>query len=163
ELYRGCNPDQRGFIDLVRDRLQHLATSRGREPTNLILLKGEGGTGKTHALNVLIELLNAAGTPIRACASTGIAATRLLGGTTAHSLFSIPVDKDDAPRQEIKFSTVDPNSLKGNILRRIAVFVIDEVGMLNVDDLYCINMLLKDLHNSSHRYGRVLMIFSGDE
>jgi ATP-dependent DNA helicase PIF1 len=34
--------------------------------------------------------------------------------------------------------------------------------MLHVDDIYCINMLLKDLHDTGFRFGRVLMIFTGD-
>jgi hypothetical protein len=76
----------------VRARLAELREApRDNRVRNLILLQGEGGTGKTFALNVLSELLNAEGIPVRASASTGIAATRLLCGATAHSLFGIPV------------------------------------------------------------------------
>ena len=35
--------------------------------------------------------------------------------------------------------------------------------MLHVDDIYTINELLKDLHDTSARFGRILIIFTGDE
>jgi hypothetical protein len=44
------------------------------------------------------------------------------------------------------------------------VFIIDEIGMLHNDTIYSINSLLKDLHNTSSRFGgRVLFFFTGDE
>ena len=161
-LYQSCNSDQRRFIDLVFERHHELTTDHRSRVTNLILLKGEGGTGKTHALNALIELSHARGIPIRACAFTGIAATRLLGGTTAHSLFGIPVDSDADTPSDIKFSFVTADSYQGNLLRRTMIFIIDEVGMLHIDDIYCVNMLMKDLRNTGVRFGRALFIFTGD-
>ena len=54
------------------------------------VIEASAGTGKTHTLNVLIEFLNSLTIGVRACASTGKAATYLLHGVTAHSLFGIP-------------------------------------------------------------------------
>jgi hypothetical protein len=160
EMYDRLNTQQRAFIDSVFERSDELRTTRNRV-SNLFLLEGAAGTGKTTTLNVLIALCNARGIPIRACASTGKAATHLLGGSTAHSLFGIPV-ADDSRESEIRTSTATADSYKGNLLRRIAIFIVDEIGMLHVDDIYCIDRLLRDLHRTSVRYGRVLMIFTGD-
>jgi ATP-dependent DNA helicase PIF1 len=146
--------------------LRELASNpTNKELSNTILLQGEGGTGKTHALNCVIEKSHALGLPIGVCASSGIAATHLKGGRTAHSLFGIPV-KDtnaDTPVNDVQFSRIKADSYKGRLLKKYRIFIIDEVGMLNVDNIYTINMLLKDLHDTSVRFGRVLMIFTGDE
>jgi ATP-dependent DNA helicase PIF1 len=108
QLYQSCNADQRSFIDLVFQRLEELPTERTTRPNNVIVLKGEGGTGKTHAMNALIECSHARSIPIGVCASTGIAATHLLGGRTAHSLFGIPVDKSGT-RSDTRFSRGFPS------------------------------------------------------
>ena len=160
-MYERLNAQQRAFIDLVFERDQELRHTRNRV-TNTILLEGAAGTGKTHTLNVLIELCHARGIPIRACASTGKAATHLLGACTAHSLFGIPVVDSAAANSDIRFSNITANSYKGRLLKQVPIIIIDEVGMLHVDDIYCINMLLKDLHSTGVRFGRVLMIFTGD-
>jgi len=52
-------------------------------------LTGDGGTGKTFALNVTQERLHAKGIGCRASAATGIAATRLDNGSTMHRLFGL--------------------------------------------------------------------------
>jgi len=161
-MYEQLNAQQRAFIDLVFERDQELRSSRTSRVTNTMLLEGAAGTGKTYTLNVLIEMCHARGIPIRASASTGKAATHLLGACTAHSLFGIPVVDSSAPNTDIRFSRITANSYKGSLLRKVLIFIIDEVGMLHVDDIYCINMLLKDLHSTGVRFGRVLVIFTGD-
>jgi hypothetical protein len=160
-MYEQLNAQQRAFIDLVFERDQELRSSQSRV-ANTILLEGAAGTGKTHTLNVLMELCYAHGIPIRASASTGKAATHLLGACTAHSLFGIPVVDSSAPTNDMRFSRINANSYKGCLLKQVPIFIIDEVGMLHVDDIYCINMLLKDLHDTGVRFGRVLVIFTGD-
>jgi hypothetical protein len=164
QMYEQLNAQQRAFIDQVLERELTLRSTRpvSNRADNLFLLEGAAGTGKTYTLNVLLEMCHARGIAIRACASTGKAATHLLNACTAHSLFGIPVLDEHAPASDMRFSTIKADSFKGNLLRRVAIFIIDEVGMLNVDDIYCINMLLKDLRDTSVRFGRVLMIFTGD-
>ena len=135
---------------MVFERLDELAQpQRDNRVRNLLLLQGDGGTGKTYTLNVLIEVCHARGIPIRATASTGIAATRLLGGCTAHSLFGIPVEEDVEVTTETRFSTVTADSFKGRLLQRTRIFIIDEVGMLHNDDIFAINHLLKFLHDTT--------------
>jgi hypothetical protein len=163
-LFNDCNDDQKLFIQGVLARLAELQLPQiSNEVRNLLLLQGEGGTGKTFGVNALIEMCHAHGIPTRACASTGIAATRLTGGCTAHSLFGIPVNDDEAVNErEDRPSPITPDSYRGELLKRTRLFIIDEIGMLHVDDINAINQLLKDLHRTSNRFGRVCMLFTGD-
>jgi hypothetical protein len=131
---------------------------------NLFLLQ-EGGSGKTFGLNALFGLCHAKGIATRACASTGIAATRLLGGCTAHSLFGLHVDDDEAADRVDQPSNISADSYRGQMPKRTRLFIIDEISMLHMDDINAINAinaLLKDLHNTSPRYGRACVLFTGD-
>ena len=71
----------------------------------LILIPGKGGvfsgwfwavgeTGKTFVINLTLAKVRSAGHVALSVASSGIAATLLDGGTTAHSRFKIPIDID---------------------------------------------------------------------
>jgi ATP-dependent DNA helicase PIF1 len=66
------------------------------------------------------------------------------------------------PNNDMRSTRITANSYKGRLLRQVPIIIIDEVGMLHVDDIYVINTLLKDLHSTGVRFGRVLMIFTGD-
>ncbi len=80
------NTDQRrAFETITRDAIE--------ERGGLFFLDGPGGTGKTFVQNTCLARLHARGLIVLAVATTGIAATLLSGGTTAHSRFNIP-DKD---------------------------------------------------------------------
>src|SRR5213079_285712 len=55
-------------------------------------LEGFGGTGKTFLINLVLAKIRSDRGIALATASSGIAATLLDGGTTAHSRFKIPID-----------------------------------------------------------------------
>jgi hypothetical protein len=79
-----------------------------------------------------------------------------------HALFGIPVDDEGDGAGGNISSRVDAGSYKGRLLRRVVIFIVDEVGMLHMDVVEAVNALLKMLHDTSVRFGRVLMIFTGD-
>ncbi|XP_069144585.1 uncharacterized protein [Solanum lycopersicum] len=58
-------------------------------------IDGPGGTGKTFLYRALLAAVRTKGFIALATASSGVAASILLGGRTAHSRFKIPVDIDD--------------------------------------------------------------------
>jgi hypothetical protein len=127
------------------------------------LLEGSAGTGKTFTLNTLIQICQAEGIPIEKCAATGIAATRLKGATTAHSLFGIPISDNGSG---VLTSTVAGDTYKGRLLKHVQIFIIDEVGMLRIDVIKAIDNLLRFIHDvpsgEQHQFGRVIFIFTGD-
>ena len=55
-------------------------------------LDGAGGCGKTTVAKALLHVARSRGDIAIACASSGIAATLLPKGQTAHSTFKIPID-----------------------------------------------------------------------
>ncbi|KAF1981904.1 hypothetical protein K402DRAFT_296376, partial [Aulographum hederae CBS 113979] len=61
----------------------------------LFFVDGPGGTGKTFLQNTVLAHQRLQGKVALAVASSGIAATLLAGGTTAHSRFKIPINLDE--------------------------------------------------------------------
>ena len=58
----------------------------------MVFLDAPGGTGKTYVINLLLAQIRSTGSIALAVASSGIAATLLTGGRTAHSAFALPLD-----------------------------------------------------------------------
>ena len=77
-------PDQRAAYATVMDTIN---TGQG----GVVLIDAPGGTGKTFLLNLILASIRARGDIALATASSGIAATLLQGGRTAHSTFKFPI------------------------------------------------------------------------
>src|SRR5438046_407829 len=77
--------DQRIAFDVL---CQAIASREG----GVFFLEGFGDTGKTFLINLVLARVRSDGGIALATASSGIAATLLDGGTTAHSRFKIPID-----------------------------------------------------------------------
>ncbi|EOD51816.1 putative helicase-like protein [Neofusicoccum parvum UCRNP2] len=77
----------------------------------IFFLYGSGGTGKTFLQNVvraeIVASANGDGSAVACVASTGIAATLLSGGLTAHKFFKIPLEVDELSYSALRRST-DP-------------------------------------------------------
>ena len=58
----------------------------------IVFVDAPGGTGKTFLINVILAKLRSQHKIALATASSGIAATLLVGGRTLHSTFKIPLD-----------------------------------------------------------------------
>ena len=87
--YQKCNTLQRPTVDTVMECIT------SNNPT-LFFLDGPGRTGKTFVENLLLNTIHAEGDMAITVASSGIAATLLNSGRTAHSTLKIPIsiDKD---------------------------------------------------------------------
>jgi hypothetical protein len=88
-------------------------------------------------------------------AASGLAATVLDGGHTAHSVFGIPliVDQDS-------FCSVD-GSRKDAIIRSPVIFW-DECSMVHVHAANCVDRSLQDWMNNQSLFGGKVVIFMGD-
>jgi hypothetical protein len=58
----------------------------------LFFLDAPGGTGKTFLINLLLAKIRSTGKVSLVVSSSGIAATLLSGGKTAHSTFKFPLN-----------------------------------------------------------------------
>ncbi|CAN1811765.1 ATP-dependent DNA helicase PIF1 [Linum perenne] len=95
QLHAYLNPCQRSAHDAV------LASVRSNA-NNFFFLYGHSGTGKTYLYNCIVAKVRSEGHIALVVASSGIAATLLPGGVTAHSRFKIPIEVDYASRCVIK-------------------------------------------------------------
>ncbi|KAF0309099.1 hypothetical protein FJT64_019741 [Amphibalanus amphitrite] len=80
----GLTDDQRAVYDEVLRRLDN-------GESGVIFLQAPGGCGKTYLENLLLAKVRSRGEVAVAVAASGIAASLLEGGTTAHYRFKIPV------------------------------------------------------------------------
>ena len=77
--------DQRRAYDAILHSIESPEAS-------VIFLDAAGGTGKTYLINLILAKVRSQGHVALAVASSGIAATLLTGGKTAHSVFKLPLN-----------------------------------------------------------------------
>ncbi|XP_058746222.1 uncharacterized protein LOC131619101 [Vicia villosa] len=125
--------------------------------SGIFFVDGPGGTGKTFLYRTLMATLRNRGEIVLATASSGIAATLLPGGRTAHSRFKIPIE-------------IQPGSICGiqkqkdlaNLIRVAAAIIWDEAPMINKNCLEALNRSLQDVCSNNAPFGGKVMIMGGD-
>lgn len=122
-------------------------------------LEAPGGTGKTFLISLILAHIRSRGQFALAVASSGIAATLLPGGRTAHSAFKLPLNLnyDDHPACNIKKGTVDARVLKETVF-----IVWDESSMSHRGAIEAINKTLNDLQDNRRLMGGVTVLLSGN-
>ena len=91
-----------------RNAAERIVCAAQAEGGAAFFIDGPGGTGKTYMYNALYGRLRSLGIRVVCVAYTGIAATLLEGGTTAHKRFCLPLHVSTIEW----FSTVKPYNLK---------------------------------------------------
>lgn len=117
----------------------------------LFYLGGSAGTGKTFLLNLIITRVKLRKKLIVAVASSGLAATNLLAGQSANSMFQL--------------DSLTPNDKNCELLlKKCQVIVWDECSMIDIDEtLMPLDRRLRHLRKSPKTpMGGVIMIFAGD-
>jgi hypothetical protein len=117
------------------------APSAGTHET--LALLAAGGCGKTEVLKFLAHHLRLHGEVVICSAFTGIAATNLPGGVTAHSSFRLPFDSTDPDST----CTLSMSSQRAELLRQASLIIFDEVAMLPRNTFRAFQRLLTDLHS----------------
>lgn len=123
-----------------------------------VFLTGAAGSGKTFVLREYIKYLNSLNASIGITASTGIAATHM-GGTTIHSWSGIGI-RDSLNKSELS-EIADKSHIK-NKVKNASVLIIDEVSMLHHFRLDLVNLVLKEIKNSTEPFGGLQVVFCGD-
>jgi hypothetical protein len=127
-----------------------------------IFIDAPGGTGKTFVINTIIEHLLASKTPFISCAYSGIAATLLTEGKTAHAAFKLPLETAGAIQCKVNKTTIH-----GKFIQEAKVIIIDEAPMMHKEQLEAIDRLCNEMNgykptNSGHLFADKLIILSGD-
>ncbi|PAA84583.1 hypothetical protein BOX15_Mlig017082g4 [Macrostomum lignano] len=125
----------------------------------ILFLDAPGGTGKTFLINLLLSKVRHGGDIAIAVASSGIAATLLPGGRTAHSALKLPLDLS---RVENPLCNIKKNSGTARVLQACKLIVWDECTMSHKLAFEALNLTLKDLRSNNQLMGGVTLLLSGD-
>jgi hypothetical protein len=151
-MFNVFNPSQLSVFNQIR-------TSIDNEPSTAhFFLQGPAGTGKTFVYKTLAAYYRSQRRVVLTVAASGIAASILPGGRTAHSAFSIPPNAHSGTNLRVGRGT-----RLGRILKETFLIIWDEVPMQNRYDIEAVNRLLQDIRGRDDRlFGGVPVVFGGD-
>ncbi|KAG6713098.1 hypothetical protein I3842_05G134100 [Carya illinoinensis] len=118
---------------------------------------GPGGTGKTFLYKALLAAVRSRKLVALATASSGVAASILPGGRTAHSRFKIPLDTD-----EHNMCCVSKQSAIAKLLRVARLIIWDEAPMSRKQHIEALDKMLRDINDSELIFGGKVIVFGGD-
>ncbi|XP_060801784.1 uncharacterized protein LOC132902069 [Amyelois transitella] len=146
------NPEQKLVFDTVTNKL---ASGDG----GLFFLDAPGGTGKTFLLNLLLAQIRKDKGIAVAVASSGIAATLLSGGRTAHSVLKLPLN---LAQEEMPICNISKNSDRGRMLQQCKLLVWDECTMSHKRAIEALDRTMKDLKSNRSIMGGMIVLLAGD-
>ena len=123
----------------------------------MFFLDGFGGTGKTFVINLILAKLRSERKIAIAVASSGIAATLLDGGTTAHSRFKIPIHINDTSTCNIV-----AQSEEAALIRNTDLVFWDEAVMQHRHVFEAVNRTFQDIRQDERPFGGVVVCLCGD-
>jgi hypothetical protein len=144
------NSDQMFAFNTIMNVINHKERA-------VFFVDGPGGTGKTFLYRAIMAFLRSRGDIVLATASSGIAATLLPGGRTAHSRFRIPFEIEPSSR-----CTMPKQGDLAKLMRRATAIIWDEAPMIN---RYCVEALdrtLQDVMGNNAPFGGKVVIMGGD-
>ena len=116
-----------------------------------------GGTGKTFLSSIMLATVRKRKAIALAVASSGIAATLLPGGRTAHATFKLPIDmKDDKP-----VCNMSPDSKEAEVVKECALIIWDECTMSHRKAFEAVDRLLRDITKTNEIMGGKLVSSDG--
>ncbi|KAI8732444.1 ATP-dependent DNA helicase PIF1 [Biomphalaria glabrata] len=149
EHYDKLNTEQKHAIDTVLDA----AYTDSHLRQTCFFLNGPAGTGKNFVYKTLIHTIRARGDIPITVASTGIAATLLPGGRTAHSVFKIPLKLTATSTCNVK-----PISQDVQHILQSKLIIWDEAPMTHAYAFQAVDRLLR----VRHPFGRKTILLGGD-
>ncbi|KAL5571471.1 hypothetical protein UlMin_021068 [Ulmus minor] len=92
-----------------------------------------------------------------ATALSGVSATIMPGGRTAHSRFKVPLDIEEKAT-----CSVSKESGLAKLLQTTKLIIWDEAPMINKRAIEAVNIMLQDINESNLPFGGKIIIFGGD-
>ncbi|KAG6537062.1 hypothetical protein ZIOFF_002140 [Zingiber officinale] len=121
------------------------------------IMVDNGGTGKTFLYRSILAHLRKQGKIVIAVATSGIAATLLPGGRTAHSRLKIPLMSTADT-----LCKIEKQSDLAELIRRASAIVWDEAPMANRYSFESVNKTFQDIMGNVLAFGGKTMVFGGD-
>ncbi|XP_050063152.1 ATP-dependent DNA helicase pif1-like [Aphis gossypii] len=129
------------------------------ETGGIYFLDAPGGTGKTFLISLILATIRSQNKIALALASSGIAATLLEGGRTAHSALKLPLNMHS---NETPTCNVSKNSAMAKVLQQCKLIVWDECTISHKKSLEALDRTLKDLRSNNNRFGGAMILLAGD-
>jgi ATP-dependent DNA helicase PIF1 len=150
-LCDSLNTEQRSAYDEI---MAAVCSKQG----GLFFVDGPGGTGKTFLYRALIAKLRSQDKLVVATATSGVAASIMPGGRTAHSRFKIPLTL-----QEGGCCTFTKQSGTAKLLQQAALIIWDEASMTKRQNVEALDNSLRDIMGRSHLpFGGKTVVLGGD-
>ncbi|GBN28218.1 hypothetical protein AVEN_191803-1 [Araneus ventricosus] len=147
------NEEQKLVFDIILKAIY----DNKEDTSRLFFLDGPAGTGKTFLYNTLLPTIRGKRHDITPVASTGIAATLLNGGRTAHSVFKISIVLNATSTCNVK-----PSTQKAKLIYDTKLIIWDEAPMTHVHAFIAVDGLLQDLAICSLLFGVKVILLGGD-
>ncbi len=144
--------DQKFAYDKIIDSVQF-------QKGGIFFLDAPGGTGKTFVTRLLLAKVRQNQKIALAVASSGIAATLLPGGRTAHSAFKLPLNLATNPSPTCNISK---GTAAAEVLKRCWMIVWDECTMSHKSAFEALDRTLRDIKGSTALFGGVTFVLAGD-
>lgn len=158
ELQRYILESEPKLNDQQRIAVDRICNDAEFDDGGIYFLTGPGGTGKTFVENLALARLRVQGKVALAVATTGIAATLLDGGQTAHSKLGIPI-----PIESSSFCNITAQSDRAQLLRKAKLLIWDEAVMAHKHQVDAVDRTLRDLRaNPNLPFGGLTVVFAGD-
>ncbi|XP_062201509.1 uncharacterized protein LOC133904042 [Phragmites australis] len=150
-LSDSLNVEQRVAYDEI------LATVDNNE-RGMFFVDGSGGTGKTFLYKALLAMVRGQGKIAVATAASGVAASLMPGGRTAHSRFKIPLTIDDEG-----FCSITKQSGTTKLLQVVSLIMWDEASMTKRQAMEALDNSMCDVMGRSNvLFGEKTVVFGGD-
>lgn len=150
EARKKLNAEQRAAYKCIMD---HVTTGK----PGAFFIDGLGGTGKTFLYCALYTKVREMGKIILATASSGIAASNLPTGRTAHSRFKISLEGNNSATCD-----VPKQSSLAQLLQQASLIIWDEASMARKDNIEALDILLRDLCVQHQPFGGKVVVFGGN-
>ncbi|XP_071926366.1 uncharacterized protein [Coffea arabica] len=118
---------------------------------------GPGGTGKTFLYRALLAKIRSLKHIALATATSGVAASILLGGRTAHSRVKIPLNDDEG-----KTCNISKQSSIAQLIKDAKLIIWDEATMAKRKAIERFDQLLQDIMSNKEVFSGKTVIFGGD-
>jgi hypothetical protein len=110
------------------------------EHRGLFFVDGPGGTGKTYLYIALLAIIRSQNKIVVATTTSGVAASIMPDGRTAHSCFKVPLTLEDGA-----FCSFTKQSGTAKLLRTASLIIWDEVTMMKRQGVEALDYNIRDI------------------
>uniref|UniRef100_A0A8D8T3L0 ATP-dependent DNA helicase n=1 Tax=Cacopsylla melanoneura TaxID=428564 RepID=A0A8D8T3L0_9HEMI len=125
----------------------------------IYFLDAPGGTGKTFLITLILATIRSQNGIALALASSGIAATLLEGGRTAHSALKLPLNMQTSENPTCNLSK---NCGMAKVLQQCKMIVWDECTMAHKKSMEALDRTMRDFRNNQNIFGGTMILLAGD-